>query len=136
MSGSLFIWNLEDLLRSYCDACLTSWLSGTTTEHISSFLENQWLQSCFYYSLKSTGNQHQHLFSSKKKSYPVDTEPQASAKCNFKVGHVNERERSKTMGSQICCGEGRGGWTDLMRDSTSDNQSNSFFNTDWHQDSL
>lgn len=74
-----------------------------------------------------------------KKSNPVDTRPQTSAKCNFKVGHVNERERSTTMGSQICCGavagEDTGGRAALMRDGTWKNQSRSLFlfHTDWHQ---
>lgn len=66
-----------------------------------------------------------------KKSYPMDSSPQASAKCNFKVGHVNQREWSTTIGSQICCRavsrEGAGGRAALMTDIKLKNQSRGWF---------
>lgn len=70
--------------------------SRTTTEHISSFCKkSNGFKPVFISHLgaqRTTTGAPTSICLVDEKSYPVDTRPQPSAKCNFKVGHVNERE--------------------------------------------
>lgn len=75
--------------------------SRTTTEHISSFCKKKEKKKRDGFkpvfishsgAQRTTTSAPMSICLVDKKSYRVDAGTQASAKCDFKVGHVNERE--------------------------------------------